>query len=655
MTKTISNNCSTISSNMKRISRLPAVVFLIILFNCFILPSFSQPFTPVALNGFNHDVIAEAGNSSLTTTTISLDGFTVSNKVMYTNTFKTLNGFGGGGIADNGLITDASGTYQLADYTGNNALLIQRSQSGELNITTPAAYSRIRLLCFSTEGSSLVNVALHFTDGSTTNALTNYSVGDWFNNTNNLVLSGFGRCTRATPASGADAYPGNPRMYYIDIPISCTDRQKNLDKIQLANVTTAGSNAPYPNAVFFAVSAIPYSLNVTDNITDASCTVNGSVTLNITGSGSPYNVTWNTTPAQSGLSATNLLPGPYTASISDAAGCISQHPVTIGQNNNLFMLAHIDTPICYNASFNANTNSNATSYSWSPTTGVSDPNSANPVLSPTAPSTMYTVTGTLGTCPPIVRTFTVTVSPQITLNIPPSLTVCTDSSVIPVITSNATSFQWLPTQGVSNTTIANPVLSPDATTTYSITATTGLCSVNGNLLVSVAPKVNAEAGNGATIAAGQTVQLNGSGDAGNYSWSPAGSLSVANIPNPVASPTSTTQYTLVITNAAGCSGSDVVEIHVIPECAKPMEAITPNGDGINDKWLVTYGNCITAAKVKVFNRYGSSVFEAENYQNNWEGTYKGKTLPDATYYYVIEYRQANNITVMLKGNLTIIR
>jgi gliding motility-associated-like protein len=59
--------------------------------------------------------------------------------------------------------------------------------------------------------------------------------------------------------------------------------------------------------------------------------------------------------------------------------------------------------------------------------------------------------------------------------------------------------------------------------------------------------------------------------------------------------------------------------------------------------------------VKVFNRYGSSVFEAENYQNNWEGTYKGKPLPDATYYYVIEYKQANNITVMLKGNLTIIR
>ena len=219
---------------------------------------------------------------------------------MYTSTFRTNNGFGGGGIPDNGVITDASGTYQMADYTGNNALLIQRSQSGDINITTPAQYSRIRILCLSTEGTSLINATLQFSDGSTTNALTNYSLGDWFNNTTNLVLSGFGRCTRATPATGADAYPSNPRMYYIDIPLTCADRQKNLSTIHLANVTTAGSNAPYPNAIFFAVSAVSYSQSVTEtNLTNATCTAGGSVTLDIAGSGSPYNVTWNTTPAQS--------------------------------------------------------------------------------------------------------------------------------------------------------------------------------------------------------------------------------------------------------------------------------------------------------------------------------------------------------------------
>lgn len=234
---------------------------LFVQLSLFIFPGiiYSQTYTPVTVTGFNHDVVAEAGTSSLTTTTISLDGPAVSNKVMYTNTFKTLNGFGGGGIPDNGVITDAAGSYQLAAYTGNNALLLQRTQTGALTLATPSKFNKVRVLCLSTEGSSLVNVVLTFTDGTTTNAFTNYSLGDWFNNTTNLVASGFGRCTRATPASGADAYPTNPRLYYIEIAMSCTDRQKSLQKINFTNVTTAGNNAPFPNAVFFAVSGIAYT------------------------------------------------------------------------------------------------------------------------------------------------------------------------------------------------------------------------------------------------------------------------------------------------------------------------------------------------------------------------------------------------------------
>jgi hypothetical protein len=104
------------------------VQFLLLIFPGIIS---AQTFTPITVTGFNHDVIAEAGTSSLTTTSICIDGPTVSNKVMYTNTFKTLNAFGGGGLPDNGTIVNATaGTYQMAPYTGNNALLLQRTQSG---------------------------------------------------------------------------------------------------------------------------------------------------------------------------------------------------------------------------------------------------------------------------------------------------------------------------------------------------------------------------------------------------------------------------------------------------------------------------------------------------------------------------------------------
>lgn len=615
---------------------------------------FSQPFVPVNIGGFNHDVVAESGNSSLTNTTVSLDGFTISNKVIYTTSFRTTNGFGGGGIPDNGLITDASGSYQLADYAGNNALIIQRNGTGDILINTPAQFKSIRLLCFSTEGTSLINANLFFTDGTSTTALTNYTLGDWFNTTTNLVLSGFGRCTRATPATGADAYPNNPRMFYIDIPLACADRQKSLERISLANVTTAGTNAPYPNAVFFAVSATSYDLQVAQSITDATCTTGGSATLSVTGTASPYNVSWNTTPVQTGLTATGLSQGTYIATVTDANNCTSTQNVTVALTDNLTLIAHIDTAICYGASFDANTISNATGYSWLPAAGVSNPAIANPVLSPTVPSTLYTVTATLGSCTS-TQSFTVTVAAEITLTVPAPQTICSQGSFAANTVSNATTFQWTPATGVSNTSVASPVFNPASTTTYSVIASTGVCSVNGSFEIAVAPQPNVNAGSNVTIAAGQSIQLQASADPGTYLWTPSAGLSAVNILNPVASPSVTTTYTLTITNTLNCTNSDEVEVQVVPECAKPMNAITPNGDGINDKWLVTFGNCLSVAKVKVFNRYGSPVFESDNYQNNWEGTYKGKSIPDGTYYYVIEYRQNNGNTIMLKGDLTILR
>ena len=369
--------------------------------------TFSQPFVPVTVTGFNHDVVAETGTSSLTTTTIALDAVPASNRVMYTNTFRTTNGFGGGGLPDNGTITDAFGTYQLNSYAASNALLLQRTQTGDLTLTTPAKFSTIRVLGFTTEGTSLINVTLHFTDATTTNALVNYALSDWFNNSSNLVLSGFGRCTRATPAASADGYPSNPRMYYVNIPLSCADKQKTLEKISFQNVTTGGSNAPYPNAVLLAVSGInTATASISANITDAGCSTNGSVSLTIGNVLAPYTVTWNTAPVQTGPTATNLPAGNYQATIRDANGCDTVFNVTVALINNLTMTVHVDTSVCAGASFNANTISNAANYSWNPVNDLSNPAIANPVITPTA-NRVYTVTGTTGVCS-ISKSFSVT-------------------------------------------------------------------------------------------------------------------------------------------------------------------------------------------------------------------------------------------------------
>jgi gliding motility-associated-like protein len=635
--------------------RLPELIRICCILILFLFHEnvYSQSYTPVVVSGFNHDVIAETGTSSLTTTTIPLDGVTVSNKVMYSNTFRTTNGFGGGGIADNGTITDAAGTYQLAAYNGSNALLLQRTQTGDLTLGTPAKFSFLRVLCFSTEGTSLINVKLTFSDNSTTNVLTNYALGDWFNGTANLVLSGFGRCTRATPASGADAFPSNPRLYYINIPISCADKQKQLQKINFTNVTTAGTNAPYPNAVFFAVSGIANTTTITNNITNATCTGNGSVTLNLSGFVQPVAVIWNTTPVQTGLTATNLQAGNYQASITEQTGCVTIQPVTIGLTNSLTMTSRSDTSICSGVSISANTSSNATTYSWLPTAGVSNPAIANPILTP-ATTTTYTVTGTTGSCT-VSKTFIVTVQSPVTLSVHADTSICGNALFNANTISNANSFTWLPTSGVSNPAIANPVLSPTTTTTYSVTARTGNCTNVKTFTVTVLPALTVNAGPRSSILAGSSVTLQGSGSAGTYLWTPPTGLSATNILNPVAKPTVTTTYNLKITNAQGCSNSSNVTIEVLPYCIKPMNAFTPNKDGFYDTWFITNGNCLKRATVLVYNRYGRKVFESQDYKNNWDGTYKNKPLPDGTYYYVINYELLNGDIVLKNGNVTVLR
>ena len=79
--------------------------------------------------------------------------------------------------------------------------------------------------------------------------------------------------------------------------------------------------------------------------------------------------------------------------------------------------------------------------------------------------------------------------------------------------------------------------------------------------------------------------LNGSGAAGTYLWSPAVNLSAPTQPRTNASPATTTAYTLRLTDGRGCSATDETTVTVFPNCVKPMEAFTPNGDGRNDRRL----------------------------------------------------------------------
>ncbi|RRJ92611.1 T9SS type B sorting domain-containing protein, partial [Flavobacterium macacae] len=68
------------------------------------------------------------------------------------------------------------------------------------------------------------------------------------------------------------------------------------------------------------------------------------------------------------------------------------------------------------------------------------------------------------------------------------------------------------------------------------------------------------------------------------------------------------------------------------------QAFTPNGDGINDTWVIINIKNYPNSTVRVFNRWGAEVFKAKGYQNDWNGHYKdsSNTLPESSYYYQID-------------------
>ncbi|WP_187262963.1 T9SS type B sorting domain-containing protein [Pontibacter beigongshangensis] len=111
-------------------------------------------------------------------------------------------------------------------------------------------------------------------------------------------------------------------------------------------------------------------------------------------------------------------------------------------------------------------------------------------------------------------------------------------------------------------------------------------------------------------------------------------------------------HALLVKDSRGCITEVYFTIETITEIEIP-NGFTPNGDGINDLWVlknlpVLYPGC----KVTVYNRWGSPVFESVGYKKAWDGTHNGKKLPVGTYYCIIEL---GNAEPPLKKSVTIMR
>ena len=96
-------------------------------------------------------------------------------------------------------------------------------------------------------------------------------------------------------------------------------------------------------------------------------------------------------------------------------------------------------------------------------------------------------------------------------------------------------------------------------------------------------------------------------------------------------------YRVEVTDVNNCVYTRTVFVPLKDGCIFIANAITPNGDGSNDTWVIGGLEGFADARVQVVNRYGQVVFESNGYTNPWRGTLNNEPLPPADYYYVVSY------------------
>ena len=95
-------------------------------------------------------------------------------------------------------------------------------------------------------------------------------------------------------------------------------------------------------------------------------------------------------------------------------------------------------------------------------------------------------------------------------------------------------------------------------------------------------------------------------------------------------------YTVTVTDAIGCNLTVSETITHIEGCLFIADALTPNGDGYNDEWIVGGLLDFPQSEVKVYNRWGQLLFFSDEGDVHWDGRFNNQRLPVADYYYTIE-------------------
>lgn len=335
---------------------------------------------------------------------------------------------------------------------------------------------------------------------------------------------------------------------------------------------------------------------------------------------------WTGPQTGNGVTLTPLSSGTYTVEATDVIGCVSSASIQVTVNSN-----PVGVIVSSEGNFICPGNASVLSFTQAFSSYLWSDGSTQPTLS-ISQGGVYSVAvtdvnGCIGNSSITINQPNFTISnsnPDMCLGYTTTLTA-----------TGGVSYLW--SNGATGSTI---IVGPTETTTYTVEITNAVCTGTLSETVNVVaiPLTNCQ--DTYYVKEGEYAFMEGPDDYESYLWSPATDITLTSEQGTIFTGLESTTYLLVSTHENGCLRSDVINVFVV-RLTVPT-GFSPNGDGINDTFVIPELSLYDKSRITIYNRWGDIVYETLDYQNDWNGTCQSDfcigvgDLPEGTYYYHIE-------------------
>jgi len=325
--------------------------------------------------------------------------------------------------------------------------------------------------------------------------------------------------------------------------------------------------------------------------------------------------------------------GTYSVDIENDCGSANDE-ITVEVIDRVDLQFPLSTALCPGDELTLDATSEAATYQWS--TGSNDP-----VLTINELGS-YSVTVTTP-CEVVEWTTVVEVLDENTANLLADTLLCQDEVLDVNITIANSTYLW-------EDGSTNPIRTINENGTYAVTVNAPCLTYEDEFSVNYIPLIDLELGVDSFLCFND-ITLVATSEFSDYEWSNGSRDSMV-----IADQTG--EYSVRVFNQCE-EALDTIQIFECERCDLYVpNAFSPNFDGVNDEFKPLSGCELMSYDLKIFDRWGSLIYQSTDPNEGWDGTFNGKNMPNDVFVWFAEYTVVENLiprSILSTGDVSILR